>query len=184
MIDRDNVYNRMNIFANSNHCYHMNPFRSVQLCIELCGFSYCIYLPNAINFIAKFIFLSPQIPIESARYVFAKICPNTIKRTTTNLIRIVCLPYIVCFLDWDILHFCLFCHSKTMYCHIDTSLCCCPFCCCFFSFFSLSYFRFLRDVINKRGNFCVVRWFLIHHFVCHCFFFLKQFCCSTRADAS
>lgn len=42
-----------------------------------------------------------------------------------------------------------------------------------FLLFFLSYFRFLRDFINKRGNFCVVRWFLIHHFVCHCFFFLE-----------
>lgn len=53
-----------------------------------------------------------------------------------------------------------------------TSLCCCPFCCCFFFFV---YIRFLRDRINKRGNFCTVRWFLIQYFVCHCFFFCSSF---------
>lgn len=150
------------------------------------GFSYSIHLPNIIDFIAKIITPIPKIDPKNTytiHKIFAKICTNTIKRTTTNLICIVC--HTLCFLDWDIQQANVFFHSivngiriQHTYCHFNVFMLLSFFCCFFFCVYII---RFLRDRINKRGNFCTVRWFLIQHFVCHCFFFVvvlpKQMMC-------
>lgn len=119
MIDRDNSKN-MNLFI-------WIPIIAITwnhfILLYSVGFwwiSYSIHLPNTniIDFIAKIITPIPKIDPKNTditHKIFAKICPNTIKRTTANLICIVC--HTLCFRDWDIhqanVFFSFFCQWNT-----------------------------------------------------------------------
>lgn len=143
-----------------------------------------IHLPHSAktNFNGEHVFSShvqPQKQIASSQ-IIARICPNTIKRTTTNGICIVChvlWPFV-----WDIQHRPSSIHSIYLievfdrhFCHINVSIVdifiivayAVPFC-----YFLHSFFSFPSRCYQQKGQLLVHMLPFNTSFGCHCFWFL------------